>query len=171
MAQPGSLRASHADRERVIGMLEAAFAAGLLTRDEFDLGVDRTLASRTYADLTAAAAGLQPQPPGAGRAQPPSARRARALARSGTAAAWGGCGLVLTVFLTIVIIPSGTTIGVVAATGGVVYAAFWLLAGVIMLVSRRGWRPLPSRHGPDDQVRLGAAGHLVRQRRLRPFVG
>ena len=58
-AARGQLRASHADREQVIGMLEAAFAAGLLARADFDLGVNRTLASRTYADLVAATAGLQ----------------------------------------------------------------------------------------------------------------
>ena len=144
MAQPGDhmaaaaaalghLRASHADREQVIGMLAAAFAAGLLTKAEFDLGVNRTFASRTYADLAAAAAGLQVPPPRA-RPRPP--------ARPKNAAAWGVCGLILTAFLTIVIVPSGTTMGVVAVTAVVVYAALCLLAGITMLASRRGWLPL-----------------------------
>ena len=162
----GHQRASHADRERVIGMLKSAVAAGLLTKDELDLGVDRALASRTYADLVAATAGLRAKP---AIAQPPG-QPAKPVTRPQTAAAWGACGLVVTAFLTIVIIPSGTTKGVVLSTAGVVYAGFWLLAGIMMLAFRHGW-PLPARHGPDNQVRFGAAGHGVRQRRLRRFVG
>ena len=73
----------------------------------------------------------------------------------------------MTAFLTIVIVPSGTTMGVVAVTAAVVYTVLWLLAGIMMLASRH----LPARHRPDDQVRLGAAGHGVRQRRARRFVG
>jgi len=49
----GHLRASHADRERVIGTLKAAFIQGRLTKDELDLRVGQTLASRTYAELAA----------------------------------------------------------------------------------------------------------------------
>jgi hypothetical protein len=35
----GDLCASHADRERVIGSLKAAFVQGMLAKDEFDLRV------------------------------------------------------------------------------------------------------------------------------------
>src|SRR5690348_7575226 len=91
-AARGHLRASHADRERVIGMLETAFAAGLVTKAELDLGVNRTLASRTYADLVAATAGLQ-------------APLRRSRPRPESAAVWGVCGLIVTAFLTIVIVP------------------------------------------------------------------
>lgn len=175
MAQPGEdmaagavgrghQRVSHADRERVIGMLKAAFAAGLVTKDELDLGVDRALTSRTYADLAAATAGLRAQP---ATADP---QPAEPLMRPGNAAAWGVCGLILTAFLTIVIVPSGTTRGVVFVTAGAVYAIFWLLAAMLMLAGQYR-RPLPARHGPDDQVRFGSAGHGVRQRRLGRFVG
>ena len=52
------LRASHADREHVIGTLQAAFVQGRLGRDEFDLRVGQALASRTYADLAALTADL-----------------------------------------------------------------------------------------------------------------
>jgi hypothetical protein len=65
----GHQRASHADRERVHGMLETAFAAGLLSKDDLDRGVNRTLASRTYAEL--AAAGSWPAEP-AGHSPPGS---------------------------------------------------------------------------------------------------
>ena len=159
-AAPGQLRASHADREQVMGLLETACAAGLLTKAEFDLGVHRVLASRAYADLAAAAAALRAEPPGAQPSPRPRTRPA-------DAAACGACGLVVTAFLTIVIVPSGTSLGVAVATAAVIYAVFCLLAGILMLASRH----LSARHGPDDQVRLGAAGHGVRQRRARRFVG
>ncbi len=61
------LRASHADRERVIDMLKAAFVQGRLAKDELDLRVGQVLASRTYADLYALTAdipaGLATSPP------------------------------------------------------------------------------------------------------------
>ena len=47
----GRLRASHADREQVIGTLKAAFVQGRLTKDELDLRIGQTLAARTYAEL------------------------------------------------------------------------------------------------------------------------
>jgi len=54
----GDLRASHADREQVIGTLKAAFVQGRLAKDEFDVRVDQALASRTYAELAAITADL-----------------------------------------------------------------------------------------------------------------
>jgi hypothetical protein len=54
----GHLRASHADRDRVIGVLKTAFVQGMLAKDEFDLRVSQTLASRTYAELAALTADL-----------------------------------------------------------------------------------------------------------------
>ena len=64
----GRLRASHADREQVIGTLKAAFVRGSLDKGEFDLLVGRALASRTYADLAAVTADI---PAGLAAAQPP----------------------------------------------------------------------------------------------------
>src|SRR5205814_6803959 len=54
----GHLRASHADREQVIGILKAAFVQGMLAKDEFDARVGQAFASRTYADLAALTADL-----------------------------------------------------------------------------------------------------------------
>jgi uncharacterized protein DUF1707 len=59
---PGQLRASHADREQAIEQLKAAFVDGRLTKDEFDLRAGQTLASRTYADLTAVTSDLHARP-------------------------------------------------------------------------------------------------------------
>jgi hypothetical protein len=57
-AARGHLRASHADREQVIGTLKAAFVQGMLAKDEFDWRVSQTLAARTYAELAALTADL-----------------------------------------------------------------------------------------------------------------
>jgi hypothetical protein len=159
---PGHLRASHADRERVIGMLEAAFAAGLITKDQFHLGASRALASRTYADLAAAAAGRRAEPPVAQPSTPPSTQPPTPPpSRPGNAAACGACGLVLTAFVTILIMPSGTTIGVVAVTALVVYASFWLLTGLVMLASRHNWLRLRGFAGAGRQRKSAALQCLV----------
>ena len=54
----GHFRALHADRERVIAALKAAFIQGRLTKDEFDSRVGRALGSRTYAELAALTADI-----------------------------------------------------------------------------------------------------------------
>jgi hypothetical protein len=68
-----SLRASHADREQVIGTLKAAFVQGMLAKDEFDLRVGQAFVSRTYAELAAVTADLAVEPTAA---QPPGPARA-----------------------------------------------------------------------------------------------
>lgn len=78
----GHLRASHADREQVIGMLKAAFVQGCLTKDELDMRVGQALASRTYADLAALTTDL---PAGLARSQPVR-KPARAKARTASVA-------------------------------------------------------------------------------------
>jgi Domain of unknown function (DUF1707) len=70
----GHLRASHADREQVIGTLKAAFVAGMLAKDEFDARVGQAFASRTYAELATLTADLPAMP---AAAQPPKPARAR----------------------------------------------------------------------------------------------
>jgi hypothetical protein len=74
----GDLRASHADREQVIGILKAAFVQGMLAKDEFDLRVGQALASRTFAELTALTADI---PAGVGAARPPQPARAQRKGR------------------------------------------------------------------------------------------
>jgi hypothetical protein len=73
----GHLRASHADREQVIGTLKAAFVQGRLTKDELDARAGQAFAARTYAELAAVTADL---PAGSADAVPPR-RAARAQAR------------------------------------------------------------------------------------------
>jgi Domain of unknown function (DUF1707) len=57
-AARGRLRTSHADRERVIDTLKSAFVQGFLTKDEFDVRVGQTFASRTHAELAALTADI-----------------------------------------------------------------------------------------------------------------
>ena len=47
------MRASHADRERVIDTVKAAFARGQLTAGELDARVGQALTARTYTELAA----------------------------------------------------------------------------------------------------------------------
>ncbi len=65
----GRLRASHADRELVIGTLKVAFVQGRLTADELDARVDQVYASRTYAQLAEVTADI---PVGLTGARPPA---------------------------------------------------------------------------------------------------
>jgi Domain of unknown function (DUF1707) len=158
-ASRGYLRAAHADREQVIDTLKAAFVQGRLAKDEFDTRLGQTFAARTYADLAAVTgdipagpAGAGPAgagPAGAGRAavQPPC-DPARALTRAEKAAAWGMYGIVVTVMLTIAVIPGPTTIEPIVATAAVIYSV-WLLGGLLMVASRHGW--------PRPQARGGAS--------------
>jgi DUF1707 SHOCT-like domain len=67
------LRASHAEREQVIGALKAAFIQGMLAKDEFDERVGQAFAARTYGDLAALTADLPALPI---TAQPPAPARA-----------------------------------------------------------------------------------------------
>ena len=88
-AAEAGLRASHADRERVIDLLKAAFAQGRLDRDEFDARIGQALASRTYGELTAVIAGIPVELTGALPRRPPV--RARRRIPFNTAITGGAC--------------------------------------------------------------------------------
>ena len=79
----GDLRASHADRERVIGTLKAAFVQGMLAKDEFDLRLGQALAARTYAELAAATADLPAMPIAAEPPKPAPAQGEPRIPRPG----------------------------------------------------------------------------------------
>jgi hypothetical protein len=147
----GHLRASHADRERVIGMLKAAFVQGRLTKDELDMRVGQTLASRTYADLAALTADL---PAGLARTQPVR-KPARAKARPAASVA-------------VILCPAG-----IYASAGVAHAVLignerllialmpvfisfvvWMAAGVVNWRDKRSGGQSPRRPAP------GAGGQL-----------
>jgi hypothetical protein len=175
----GHLRASHADREQVIGTLKAAFVAGMLAKDEFDLRVGQTLASRTFAELAALTADL---PAGLTAARPPQPARARGRARvlRPGAVLTAATGLYAALWLVALLLPrdgEGESMAAVnlAVMSTFVYATVVVAAWTQMLDSRREKRsgrrlppgPAPgaggqaSRHppsaGPDRQ--LPQAGH------------
>ena len=80
-SRQGRWRASHADREQVVGALQAAFVQGRLAADELDERVGQALAARTYAELAALTTDLPadpapaPQPVPTPPAPPAPARR------------------------------------------------------------------------------------------------
>jgi hypothetical protein len=143
----GHLRASHADREQVIGTLKAAFVQGRLTADELDARVDQVYASRTYAELAEVTADI---PIGLTGARPP-----RDPWRA-TKVAWGVVyALILPGLMTLAVLPGGpapTTVREVVTLSAVVYAIFWVLGVSMMVASRLGKRskgqlPPPSAPG------------------------
>ena len=88
-AAAAGLRASRADRERVIDLLKAAFAQGRLDRNEFDARVGQALASRTYGELAAITADIPAELTGALPRRLPA--RARRRIPFNTAVTGGAC--------------------------------------------------------------------------------
>jgi len=87
--RPGreQLRASDADRERVVDTLKTAFVQGRLAKDEFCSRAGQALASRTYGELAAITLGI---PARLGEAPPPRTTRAQDLNRvDKRTVAWG----------------------------------------------------------------------------------
>ena len=88
-AAAAGLRASRADRERVIDLLKAAFVQGRLARDELDERVGQVLVSRTYGELAAVTADIPAELIAALPRRPPV--RARRRIPFNTAVTGGAC--------------------------------------------------------------------------------
>jgi hypothetical protein len=127
----GHMRASDADRERVVDTLKAAFVQDRLTKDEFDARVGQTLASRTYTELATVTAGIPAGPP---QAQPP---RKPARRQVSNAVRWGTSGLVTPAILAtawaFTSMPGAVGYGVIAFVIASVYFVFWLSSGADLL--------------------------------------
>ena len=82
----GRLRASDADRDRVVDALKAAYAQGSLSPDEFAARTSQALAARTYADLTAASAALVERPASPSVRPPARTRVSKKAVAFGTSA-------------------------------------------------------------------------------------
>ena len=98
-AANGHMRASDADRDRVVDALKASYVYGLLTREELAARTGQALAARTYADLSAITAVLaerRPAPASAARVMHPPARKRI----SGRAVALGASAVVVPPALT-----------------------------------------------------------------------
>ena len=123
-AGQGRWRASHADREQVVGVLQAAFVQGRLTADELHERVGQALAARTYAELAALTTDLPadptpalqpapaPPPAPARRPQNPAARRA---VKAGASA------------IGVAVIALGTVIAVAGEPAAAVFIAVFML--------------------------------------------
>ena len=114
----GDLRASHADRERVIDTVKAAFARGQLTAGELDARVGQTLTARTYAELVTVTVSIPAEadlarPPKPARAQPPRPRN-RLVNR-------GAC------IITATTLAAGVWVGIVAGAAAAVIVAMFML--------------------------------------------
>ena len=189
----GRLRASHDDREHVIGTLKAAYVYGLVTKDEFDARVSQTLASRTYAELAVVTAdipaGLPAAPPplrpAPAQASPPAHPK---LERAVVATAV----LAGVLFVAAFFAGNANAIGGLVALGALGSALMSLFLAAQMISARRGARSggqLPPQRevhgGPEARRRAAPAASAeqlphaskprrpgnadaARRRRLRP---
>jgi hypothetical protein len=110
-AAAAGLRASRADRERVIDLLKAAFVQGRLDRDEFDARIGQAVASRTYGELAAVTADIPAELTGALPRRPPV--RARRRIPFNTAVTGGACMAVLVNVGMMAALLSGSPVAVV----------------------------------------------------------
>jgi hypothetical protein len=118
---PGYLRASDADRDQVIDVLQDAFMRDRLTKGELDAGLGRVLAARTYAELAAVIVGI---PAGSSVAQPPKSAR---LQRSGNKPVNSGMYVIAAATLAVGILAgvvAGVAVAVIVAILALNVAAF-----------------------------------------------
>jgi hypothetical protein len=164
----GHLRASHADREQVIGTLKAAFVAGMLAKDEFDLRVSQTFASRTHADLAALTADIPTELTAVQPPQPARVRGKRRLLRPGPvimAATVLYAGLWAPAFL----LPPGPAnpegdppraLILLFLSSNVIYPLVVVIAVAFMVA---GWREKRSGRRPPQRPARGAGGQTSRR--------
>jgi uncharacterized protein DUF1707 len=148
-ADRGHLRASHADRERMLDTLKAAFVQGRLTKNEFDLRIAETFAARTYAGLAAVSDSI---PADLAEAEPlreptgPQARRGM-----NKALAWSATGLIpIGIFAAAILPDNRVTRGTLAPLSFLCFMV-WLVAGVMLFIS---WHQKLTRADGDGAERL-----------------
>ena len=166
-ARQGRWRASHADREQVVGALQAAFVQGRLTADELDERVGQALAARTYAELAALTTDLPPDP--APARQPAPAQRPQNPAA--TRAVKAGAG---TIGVTVIAVGTAIAVAGEPAAAAVIAVFMVVLAAVatavvasiihvaLKLESRQRSRPR-GQHPPGPES--GADGHSAQHAR------
>jgi Domain of unknown function (DUF1707) len=113
----GHLRASDADRERVIDALKTAFVQGRLSQSQLTRRAGQAFESRTYAELAGATAGIP-----AGRAATPPPRQPAAPVRA-RAVNWQAIGWV------------GGVIVVSPALGYAFFATYWGSFFILLLLA------------------------------------
>jgi hypothetical protein len=160
--ETGRVQASHADRERAVEALKAAFVQGRLDKREFDTRVGQAFASRTYLELAAVTADIPPEPlpakplpaePIPARPIPAKPQGNRGV-RSGLAVIAVGTGLASFVWAAALITDNPIAIFVALAIT-LAYAGTLMLAGSVMLESRPRKR---ARARPLSRPPLGPVG-------------
>ena len=176
-ARQGRWRASHADREQVVGALKAAFVQGRLTADELDERVGQALAARTYAELAALTTDLpadpaparQPAPatqPAPDRQSAPARRLQNPAARRAVKAGAGAIGVAVIALGVVIAVAGSPAAAVIIAVFMLVLAAAATavvasLIHVALKLESRQRRRRGGQHpsGPDS----GAGGHSAQQ--------
>jgi Domain of unknown function (DUF1707) len=130
-AAAAGLRASRADRERVIDLLKTAFAQGRLDKGEFDARIGQALASRTYGELAAVTADIRSELTGELPRRPPVRARRRIpfnTAVTGSAYMVGllNVGMMATLLsrspVAVILFVAFTVIGTILAIGAMIVA-------------------------------------------------
>jgi DUF1707 SHOCT-like domain len=174
----GHLRAAHADRERVVGVLKTAFVRGLLDKQEFDERVTRAFASRTYAELAVVTADLPADLPAA--APPPPAPVRKAEGQKEEWLTMKRAAAVSALLLAVVGLVAGLgwafqNPGVLVIASPLAFVAWTCVSGslVVEAWSRRRSQPrLPQAPGPGRRALGGPkAGPKARRPRRSPGPG
>jgi hypothetical protein len=144
------LRASDADRERVVARLRDHFAEGRLTRDELDERITAALNAKTFGDLRVIMADL-PEPA-------PASTAARTLPRAAAGPVFvrRGPRLLPLAMLLLLVATLGSGGGFVFLALFQVFLVFSLLAGAVALFAaarfrrrlRHYWQLSQGRHQP-----------------------
>jgi hypothetical protein len=160
-AGPGGrahLRASRADREQVILTLKAAFVQGMLAKDEFDLRVAQTFASRTYAELAAVLDDLPPGLRAATAGRPSPAQDGQPVVRPGPVLGAATAAYAAAWAFALSLSSDNSSAPPLIMLGGVVYLGVLLICVAAMVAMRRerrtrGQRPQPPPHAGEDSGR------------------
>src|SRR5580704_15504937 len=124
------LRASRADRERVIDLLKAAFVQGRLTRDEFAARVGQALASRTNWELAGVTFDIPAELIGALPHRPPDRARRRIAMNAAVTA--GACLVAVAPAGLMAALLIGSWVAVVAVAVIIVIAAILAIGAMIV---------------------------------------
>jgi hypothetical protein len=127
----GRVRASHADREQVVGALQAAFVQGRLTQDELGARAGQVYASRTYAELAEVIDDLPTPLTGPKRTRRPPWRATKR-------AWWFEYAVFVPGVVAVILLPGGpqTTRVTFAIFAAVAYPLFWSLGALTIIASR-----------------------------------
>jgi hypothetical protein len=136
------LRASHADREQVIGTLKDAFVQGRLDKGELDARVGRAFASRTYAELAVLTADIPADPAPRQPARVPNQASRGHPIRNGAIVSGAGLVVAIAAVLRAVKLDDHTGLALLQLAGLIVFV---IVPVVIMVAIGTAWEQRRSR--------------------------